>query len=182
MVIGGKKVERGQNFKELNEHYFQAIKSLAQQSLSELKFVKLISHNISKTSDSMYFNFEMKHHEHRFTLSLRTHQPRVYDANYFYIYLYEYENGSELKTDIQEQLITYYNKQASDYAHPAYSHHTNKKQKMQKRALERCQHCINESFHQLINKINKDNQLAKQMKVNRCVRGHFKRCQASSKL
>jgi len=112
MVIGGKEVKRNQDFKELDGDYFQTIKSLAQQSLSELKFVKVISHNISKTSDSMYFNFEMSHHEHQFTLSLRTHRPRVYDDNYFYVYLYEYENGSELKTAIQEQLIAYYSPKA----------------------------------------------------------------------
>jgi len=189
MVIGGKKIKRNQSYKELNHYYYQVVKSMARESLSELKFVKIISHNVSKTSDSIYFDFKMNHHEHLFTLSLRTHQPSVYTDYYFYVYLHHYDSLSELKTAIQGQLIAYYNKKANelgivkkpkDYTQPAHYQHTNKRRK--KRTLQMCQHCFNESFHQLMNEVNEENGLAKQMKVNHCVRGDFKRCQVHRKL
>jgi len=74
-MIDGIKVTRDQNIETLDEDYFQAIQSITKEALSELKFVQFISYKHSKSTDSMYFKFEMNHHRCIFTLSLRTHPP-----------------------------------------------------------------------------------------------------------
>ena len=138
MIIDGTKVERGQNFKELNEHYFQAIQSIVAEALFELKFVQLINYRQSKTTDSAYFRFTMNHHDCLFTLSLRNHLPSEYKNAHFYIYLYDYDYLEELKTEIKEQLSDYYHKRSNKliivkrrngYANSSRIPHTKKRRK-----------------------------------------------------
>jgi len=160
VTIDGKKIKRYQNFKKLNDYYFQAIKSIARESLSELTFVSIKSHNISKSTDSIYFEFEISHHSEIFTISLRTHQPREVAENYFYFYLYDYKNLIELKKAIQRQLIDYYNKNEtkdlSQYIKKPYSLNkaTLKKYKRNQTKPRQCRH---QSFNQLMKKINQKN-------------------------
>ena len=170
MVIGGKKIERNQNSKELDDHYFQAIKSIVRETLSELNFVQFVSYKRSKSTDSMYFKFKMNHHEQVFKLSLRTHLPKAYEDNQFYIYLYEYDHLPELKIEIQEQLISFYNKRANElviiknpisYKRTKHNHRTRRKRRINQRKVDSLY--FNEPFHQLMNEINNRNQLDKEM-------------------
>jgi len=113
MIINGMKIKRYQNFKKLDTYYFNAIKNITRESLASLSFVIIESHNVSKTTDSIYFKIKMNHHDEIFTVSLRNHAPQEVKENYFYIYLYQYENLSQLKSGIQKELINYYKKKAS---------------------------------------------------------------------
>jgi len=189
MVIGGRKIKKGQKIKELDEYYFQAIKSIARESLSELKFVTIVTHKCSKSTDSIYFKFKVNHHESVYTLSLRTHRPKEYEDHYFYVYLYDYDTLAEVKTAIQGQLIAHYNKKANklgivkqlkDYAKPPHSYHTTKKRK-NKNQKKVCSLCFNEPFHQLMHEVNNRNQLGKPIIEINCTQGHFKRCRGNKK-
>jgi len=171
MVISGKEVRQDQNSKELDGYYFQTIKFIARESLTELKFVKIETHNISKSTDSIYFKFKMNHHTNSFTLSLRTHEPKEYADNYFYLYLYDYDNLAELKTAIQEQLITHYNKKASklgiakkmsEYTKKPHNHHLSLKKKKKNRTKINTLHA-HDSFHYFMREINNQNQLGKHL-------------------
>jgi len=167
MVIGGKEIKRYQNFKNLDDYYFQAIKSIARESLSELKFVSIETHNVSKSSDSIYFKFKLNHHEDSFTLSLRTHSPKEEIENYFYFYLYDYETLAELKMEIQMRLIIHYNKTAyklgiakemSEYKKKPHSHKASVKKKKKNRAKVCSMLDPEDSFQQLMGEINDGNQ------------------------
>ena len=188
MMISGKSVEKGQNDKKLDDYYFQVIKSIAWESLAELRFVKIVSHKRSKSTDSVYFKFKMNHHECVFTISLRTHRPKEYEDHYFYVYLYDYDTLAEVKAAIQGQLIAHYNKKANklgivkqlkDYAKPSHSYHTTEKRKNKKQKTE-CLLCFNVSFHQLMNEINNEDQLRKSIKEVNCTKG-LKKCRFSEK-
>jgi len=167
MVIGGKEIRKYQCFKRLDDYYFQAIKSIARESLSELKFVNIETHNVSKSSDSIYFKFKLNHHKDSFTLSLRTHPPREETENYFYFYLYDYESLAKLKREIQRRLIIRYNKKAyilgiakevSEYKKKPHSHRASPKKKKKSRT-EICSLLhSDESFHQLMREINSGSQ------------------------
>ena len=162
MVIGETKVKKDQNISELDECYFETIKSITYKSLSELKFVKLVSYQRSKSTDSIYFTFSMNHHDQVFTLSLRTHPPKECRDNYFYVFLYDYDNLGELKATIQDQLIAQNKKmnkkKLNAYAHSPHNHRTTKKKK-RKNQKKLCNLCFNTSFHQLMNEVNNRNQL-----------------------
>ena len=158
MIIDGTKVERGQNFKELNGHYFQAIQSIVAEALFELEFVQIVSYSRPKTMDSVYFRFKMKHHGCLFTLSLRNHLPNEYRNAYFYIYLYNYDHLEELKIEIQKQLSDHYNKlailkQPSNYARSQCNYSPTKKKQNQSQ-YKGCNVCFNESLCRLMNEIN----------------------------
>jgi len=166
MVIGGKEIRRYQNFKKLDNYYFQTIKSIARESLSELKFVSIESHNVSKSTDSIYFKFKLNHHTSSFTLSLRTHQPKEITENYFYFYLYNYDNLTDLKRTIQKQLIIYYNKKAnelgiakasSEYKKKPHNHQASLKKKKKNRTKV-CSLCPHDSFYQFMREVNNQNQ------------------------
>ena len=142
MVIGGKEIKRHQDFKNLDDYYFQALKSIARDSLSELTFLNIENHNLSKSSDSIYFNFTLNHHEDVFTLSLRTHRPKEYLKNYFYFYLYNYDNLRQLRKAIQKEIVSFYNKKAgklgisksiSDYKRKPHNHQASLKKKKKNR-------------------------------------------------
>jgi len=165
MVIGGKEIKRHQNFKKLDNYYFQALKSIARESLSELKFISIETHNVSKTSDSIYFKFKLNHHEGSFTLSLRTHPPKEEAENYFYFYLYDYKSLAELKKSIQMQLIIRYNKKAaelgivkeiSEYKKKPYNHNAAVKKKKKNRPKMCSLVRSNNSLHRLMREINND--------------------------
>ena len=166
MVIDGKKIKRYQDFKSLNDYYFQAIKSIARESLTELKFVKIETHNISKTTDSIYFKFKMNHHTGSFTLSLRTHEPREEEDHYFYLYLYDYDNLAQLRTAIQGQLIAHYNKKANKLgiakeinAYKKRSHyHQSLLKKKKKNRVKVDNLCLDDSFQQFMEDFNNQNQ------------------------
>jgi len=166
MVIDGKEIRRYQNFKNLNDYYFQAIKSIARESLTELKFIKIETHNISKTTDSIYFKFKMNHHINSFTLSLRTHKPKEHADHYFYLYLYDYDNLAELKAAIQGQLIDHYNKKAnklgiakeiSEYKKKSHYHQSSVKKKKKNR-VKVDNLCLDDSFQQFMKDFHNQNQ------------------------
>jgi len=166
MVIGGKEIRKYQCFKKLDDYYFQAIKSIARESLSELKFVSIETHNVSKSTDSIYFKFKLNHHEGTFTLSLRTHPPKEETEDYFYFYLYNFNTISELKDSIQKRLIIHYNKKAyelgiakdmNEYKRKPHNHGSSLKKKKKNRT-KICSLCPHDSFHQLMGEINSGNQ------------------------
>jgi len=167
MVIGGKEIRRYQCFKNLDNYYFQALKFIARESLTELKFVSIETHNLSKSTDSIYFKFKLNHHEDSFTLSLRTHPPKEEVENYFYFYLYNYKSLAELKREIQNRLIIRYNKKAdelgiakekSEYKKPQHNHSGSLRKKKKNRPRTCSLLCPDDSFNQLMGEINNRSQ------------------------
>jgi len=162
MVINGKEIKRNQNFKKLDSYYFQAIKSIARESLTELRFVKIQTHYVSRSTDSIYFEFKLNHHSETFTLSLRTHAPRKFEENYFYIYLYNYKNLADLKNGIQVQLFRHYDKKAiklgfakefETYQRKNHNHQNSLKSKKKNRT-KICSMNTHDAFHQFLREFN----------------------------
>jgi len=168
MVINGIKIKKFQQLKKLNDAYFTAISQIVREALSELTFITIDSRYNSKSTDSIYFFFKMKHHHLPFVLSVRTHFPLETADNYFYFYLFEYGSPTELKKAIQKELIFHYElktttlafpkKDPSAYIRTAHSckNPVNKKKKKKKNVRDPIKES-NDSFLALMNEINVKN-------------------------
>ena len=168
MILGGQQVKKYQNAKKIDRSYYSKVADLAREALTELTFVQTKDRQISKTTDSIYCNFKMNHHENVFTLSLRNHSPQIHKENYFYFYVNYYKTPLELKKAIQRELIRYYNvtasklkiaKCATSYIKQPHSHTNHEKKKTKKsmkgkRWLQRKQKQEVASFMQLMDEIN----------------------------
>jgi|GEM_PF-2482837 len=169
MMINGIKIKKFQQLKELNDAYFTTISRIVRDALSELTFVTISSRYCSKSTDSIYFYFKMKHHHLPFALSVRTHFPLEAVDNYFYFYLFEYANPTELKKAIQKELIVHYvlktttlalqKKEPSAYIRTAHRYQNPVSKKKKKKKAPDPIRQANDSFLALMNEINAKNKI-----------------------
>lgn len=109
MMIAGKNIEWGQK-RPISTYYFNTLKTLIRQALSELEIANIKTHNVSKSTDSIYFQIEFPGIEEIYTISLRTHKVHKVLNNYIYIYINNFNSLRCLVSHVQKKVVSEYRK------------------------------------------------------------------------
>lgn len=111
-MIDGQGVTFGQKKNKLSDYYFNVLKRESRQAINDLSFAQVQKISQGTKTDSLYFLVELKHHDERWTLSVRNHPPIQYDEHYLYFYANKYASIGELRFHIQKELVKIYNRKA----------------------------------------------------------------------
>ncbi|MGX7024058.1 hypothetical protein [Vagococcus hydrophili] len=97
-----------------SERYYEIIVQQVRTDLKKISAVQQVKSNISNTTDSFYFEVEMKHLNKLVTISIRTHFVKDKKATYIYLYIINYKDVTSLVKAVQIKLVAYYNVLANE--------------------------------------------------------------------
>lgn len=109
MMIAGVEVSFYQKKIDTNERYYQILVSSVKTELRKITKVVKVMEEVSKTTDSIYFNVTLEGLREKLVVSLRTHRPKDMQDNYIYFYLPKYESLGELTQHIVRKVSLAYN-------------------------------------------------------------------------